>query len=310
MSSAALALDLELKSVLLATDLSAASEKPLHHALTIARHYEAKLYVAHVVSAAPYLMSGPEALEMGCASASQDVQQLQHSLVQRGLLKGVDHEFIIRWGCVWNELQAIIAEKQIGLVVLGTHARHGFEKLILGSVAEEVFRDAECPVLTVGPHSYREGRLESANESRTYLFATDFSEASISALPHAVSFARRSKAKLILLHVVAAAPLPQATGCYSASEALLSRENARMACVRQLEQLVPPDGQAQIEIEFVVQFGVPSEKILQIALEKRVDLIMLGLRRAALVGALAHRPWARAYEIVCGAGCPVLTVRE
>jgi nucleotide-binding universal stress UspA family protein len=310
MSSAALALDLELKSVLLATDLSAASEKPLHHALTIARHYEAKLYVAHVVSAAPYLMSGPEALEMGCASASQDVQQLQHSLVQRGSLTGIDHEFIVRWGCVCNELNAIISQKQIGLVVLGTHARRGLEKLLLGSVAEEVFRDAECPVLTVGPHSYREGHLESANEIRTHLFATDFSEASLSALPHAVSFARRSKARLIVLHVVPAAPLPQASGRCRAYEVMLSRENTRMACLRRLDQLVCSDEKAQIEIEFVIQFGVPTEKILQIALEKRVDLIILGLRRSALVGALAHRPWATAYEIVCGAGCPVLTVKE
>jgi len=62
MSFVGSALDLRLKSVLLATDLSPASVKPLHHALAIARHYRAKLYVAHVVSPIPYLMAGPEAL--------------------------------------------------------------------------------------------------------------------------------------------------------------------------------------------------------------------------------------------------------
>jgi nucleotide-binding universal stress UspA family protein len=310
MSSAASALDVELKSVLLATDLSSASEKPLHHALAIARHYGAKLYITHVVSAAPYLMVGPEALEMGCESARQNVQQLQRELRQNGSLDGIDHEFMLRRGSIWDELRGIVLQNQIGLVVLGTHGRRGLEKLILGSVAEEVFRDAECPVLTVGPHSYLEGRLEFANETRTYLFATDFSEPSLCALPHAVSFARRSKAKLIVLHVVPATPKAQATARYSASEVMLMRENARLACMCQLEQLVLGYGQAQIAIEFLVQFGMPTEKILQVALEKRVDLIILGLRRSPFVSALAHRPWPTAYEIVRGAACPVLTVRQ
>ena len=83
-----------------------------------------------------------------------------------------------------------------------------------------------------------------------------------------------------------------------------------MTSVRRLEQLVPCDEEAPIESEFVVQFGIPSEKILQVALDKSVDLIILGLRRASLASTISHMPWATAYEIVCGAECPVLTVRQ
>ena len=310
MSTAASALDLELKSVLLASDLSPASTKPLRHALAIARHYGAKLYIAHVVSPAPYLMSGPEALELGCQAASRDVQRLQSDLRNDGSLNGLDYEFILHRGCVWDELQAIIFQKEIGLVVVGTHGRHGVEKLILGSVAEEVFREADCPVLSVGPHSYHEARVEFPGETSNYLFATDFGEASLSALPHAVSFASRMKARLILAHVIPAGPLPPIAGWYRASEVLAMRENAQMACVRRLEQLVNCEGEAPIEMEFVVHFGMPSEKILQVALDKKVDLIILGLRRASLAGTISHLPWATAYEIVSGAGCPVLTVRQ
>ncbi len=74
--------------------------------------------------------------------------------------------------------------------------------------------------------------------------------------------------------------------------------------------MVPCDEEAPIDAEFVVQFGIPSEKILQVALDKRVDLIILGLRREPLAGTISHKPWATAYEIVCGAGCPVLTARQ
>ena len=310
MSFAGSALDLRLKSVLMATDLSPASVKPLHHALAIARHYGAKLYVANVVSPVAYLMAGPEALELGCEGASQDLQQLLRDLLRDGLLDGLDHEFTIRRGLVWEELQAVIFEEQIDLVVVGTHGRRGIEKLLMGSVAEQAFRHADCPVLTVGPHSYKESRANWIGEPQTFLFATDLSQVSLVALPYAVSLANRAKARLILMHVVPAPLTPPIPGWYSASELLSMRENARMACMRQLEQLLPRDEQTPRESEFVVQYGVPSERILQLALERGVDLIILGLRRSSLVGAISHMPWATAYEIVCSAGCPVLTVKQ
>ena len=304
------ALDLRLRSVLMATDLSPTSAKPLHHALAIARHYGAKLYVAHVVSPAAYLMAGPEALELAYQGASDEAQQLQRDLLDDGSLNGLDHTFIIRSGLVWEELQAIILQKQVDLVVVGTHGRRGIEKVLLGSIAEQVFRDASCPVLTVGPHSYQDRRVDLPGEIRTYLFATDFGEASLRALPQAVSLANQTNARLILLHVVPAAPVPHIPGWYTSSEIMSMRENARITCALRLEQLMPRDEEMPIESEFVVQFGIPSEKILQVALDKRAELIILGLRHASLASAISHKPWATAYEIVRGAGCPVLTVRQ
>ena len=292
MSFVGSALDLRLKSVLLATDLSPASVKPLHHALAIARNYRAKLYVAHVVSPIPYLMAGPEALELGCEGASRDLQTLERELVHDGSLDGVDPEFIMRRGGVWEELQEIIIQKEIDLVVIGTHGRRGVEKLLLGSVAERVFRHADCPVLTVGPHSYLEGRVE-CNGTHTYLFATDFGEPSLGALPHAVSLAKGTKAKLVLVHVVPAPPIPQIPGWYNASEVISARENTRTTSMRRFEQLLPRDEKKPIDNQFVVEFGTPSEKILQVALERRADLVVLGLRRSSLPGTISHIPWAQ-----------------
>ena len=83
-----------------------------------------------------------------------------------------------------------------------------------------------------------------------------------------------------------------------------------MACMRQLDQLVPRDQGMPVEIEFAVRFGIPSEKILEIALNREADLIILSLRRPSLVHTVSRMPWATAYDVACGAGCPVLTVRQ
>jgi len=130
---------IQLKSILLAYDFSQASHKPLHHALSIARHYEAKLHVAHVVSSLGYTIAGPDALALAAERAKRDLQQLEQNLRKSEALADLSYEFILRDGDVWEQLELVIKEKEIDLVVVGTHGRAGLGKLLLGSVAERVF---------------------------------------------------------------------------------------------------------------------------------------------------------------------------
>jgi nucleotide-binding universal stress UspA family protein len=294
--------DIHLKSVLLATDLSETSQKPLRHALAIARHYGAKFYLAHVVSSPGFMIAGPQALELATEAATRDLQQLEHDLTESGLLAGIDHEFIVREGVVWEELQSIVSQNQIELLVLGTHGRNGIGKMLLGSVAENAFRHADCLVLTVGPNSYPS---PFSRTSPNFLFATDFGEGSLRALHYAISLANHFGAKLLLLHVVPTATTPE-----NFSHAIPAmRDAARMARLRQLEQFVRGDQEMELPPEFIVHFGLPSERILQVALEHKADLIIMGLRRSTHIATASRVPWATAYEVVCNAGCPVLTVR-
>src|SRR5208283_2037009 len=148
--------DILLKSVLVATDFSEASDKALRHALAIARHYGAKLYLTHVVSSLGFTLVGPDAVVAATEAVCRDARQLEEDLVQRGALAGLSHEVIVRQGKVWEELEEVIREERVDLVVLGTHARRGLGKLVLGSVAEHIFRHAGCLVLTVGPGSLQD----------------------------------------------------------------------------------------------------------------------------------------------------------
>lgn len=303
------ATEIRVQSVLIATDFTKASEKPLRHALAIARHYGAKFYLAHVVSSLGLTMAGPEAIADATDAVVRDAHRLEEHLVESGALAGVRHEILVRHGVVCEELEKIITEQPVDLVVIGTHGRRGLGKLLLGSVSEQIFRHADCPVLTVGPGSYEEAPVEGRRPIRPFLFATDFSQTSLHALPYAVSFANHFQAKLVFLHVIPEIQMPEGFHLYTADDVVQVREKTRLLTLKRLRELAA-HAQLKVEPEFLAEFGVPSEQILQASANLKVDAIAMGLDRSKHRGDESHLPWATAYDVVCGASCPVLTVRS
>jgi len=303
--------DVRVKSILMATDFSAASAKPLRHALAVARHFGAKLYVVHVVSSVGFTIAGAEALRLASSAAFREILQLQSTLAESGALAGLSHEFIVRQGDVCRELGEIIRQKEIDLVIIGTHARRGMEKLLLGSVAEHIFRDSDRPVLTVGPHSPEGAPFESTDTVHSFLFPTDFGAASLRALRYAVSFANHFGAKLVLLHVAPVMPVPETFHWSTAPNDIEGmREAARAAAMKNLHHLVTQAGPLSEQPECIVRFGKRAETILQVARGVKADLIVVGLNHLKHADAVSHMPQTTAYRVVCSAHCSVLTVRS
>jgi nucleotide-binding universal stress UspA family protein len=310
MPNAVAPLGREIKSVLIATDFSEASQKPLRHALAIARHYGAKFYLAHVVSHIGYTIAGPESLQLTTEKTRKDAQELEHELLESRALAGLNYEFIVREGSVWEQLELVIRDKQVDLVVVGTHGRGGLGKLLLGSIAEKIFRHADCFVVTVGPGSYEDSLVEKTKAVRPFLFATNFGPASLHALPYAISFANHFGARLVALHILPAAPIPESFHWSSTGNLLQMRDQARMASLKRLEELTLQNGPMAAKPEFMVKFGIPGEQILQASHDLKADLIVLGLKHHTHIETESHMPWAIAYKVVCGARCPVLTIRN
>ena len=150
---AAIAEALKPRSVLIATDFSEASEKALRYSLALARFYGSRFCLAHVVSSLGVTMAGPGAIAACEEAVSREAAELEDSLIRSGALNGIQYKFIVRQGELWPELRAMIREESTDLLVVGTHGRHGVGKLFFGSVAEQIFRQAGCPVLVFGPHS-------------------------------------------------------------------------------------------------------------------------------------------------------------
>jgi nucleotide-binding universal stress UspA family protein len=235
---------------------------------------------------------------------------LEDDLAESGRLAGLYHEVIVLQGDVWKELENVVRQEQVGLMVVGTHGRRGLGKVLFGSVAEQIFRHADCPVLTVGPGSFQEPPVESSSLVWPFLFATDFGEASLHALPYAISFANHFGVKLVLLHVISPDGPSDGSNWHISGDLVQMREDARIASLRRLQELVAQNTELAVKPEFVVEFGSPSKTILQVAESFQVDAIIMGLHRSAQIGMASHAPWTTAYEVVRGASCPVLTVRN
>jgi nucleotide-binding universal stress UspA family protein len=303
--------NIAIKAVLVASDFSEASKKPLRHAVSVARHFAAKLYLAHVVSSIGYTIAGADAAQLAASAARRELDELENKLVQGGALTGVPHEFIVRQGDVWDELRAVIREKQADLLVLGTHARHGVARLVMGSVAEQIFRQAGGLVLTVGPHSLPDAPpLDNAAGTLSILFPTNFDDASAYALPYALAFANHFKAKLALLYVAPVMPIPEGFSWSSTpSDIIQLRADAGHTALERLRQFVSGSSLPPVTPELMVEFGEHGQTILRVARTLKTDLVIMGLNHSKHGRAISHLSETTAYQVVTAAHCPVLTVR-
>jgi nucleotide-binding universal stress UspA family protein len=286
---------LQLKNILYCTDFSPAADAAFPYATELARHFGARLHALHVRNPDDYIIVFPEG---GSIPPGFTVEQATKKL--NGLLEpfsDIDRVALVEEGTVWSTIASVIDKSYIDLIVVGTRGRGGLTKLVLGSQAEQIFRRARCPVLTVGPHSAPLRHDGSAIQR--ILYATDFTSESAAAAPYAVSLAEEYEASLTLLHVIVD---PKTLDLVRPQELGESPD-------RLLRNLVPPEVESR-RLDYVVERGAAADEILEVAARRHVDLIVLGIRQpSGLPGAATHMPTATAHKIVSRANCPVLTIR-
>jgi len=296
---------ISLKNILFATDFSEVSETALPYAAAMSFRYGGMVHLVHALPEIDLVHTtaiDPATVGSFYEDTHSDAQEKMQDLSLR--LRGLPHHTYIRRGKVGEVLSGIIHEHKVDMLIAGTHGRTGLGKLLLGSVAEEVFRSAVCPVFTVGPKVPRPQRrcnsdIEPASiEARQILYATDFSSQSLAAASYAFSLAQEFRSRLILLHVI------QEYG-----EDLHERPGPIDTALRKLEELQSEHADLRWSPEAMVEFGSPSDHILRTAAERDIDLIVLGARPGH-VEAATHLPWATAHQVVARANCPVLTVRD
>jgi nucleotide-binding universal stress UspA family protein len=297
------------KNILLATDFSEVSRRALPYAAAIASRYGSKIYLVHVIPPGARMSMPiepfPPELEDDRVKAGREMMDF----LRGDPLGGIPREVVLEQGPIRDALSSLIQRGDIDLLILGTHGRGGLKKVFLGSVAEELFRLAPCPVLTVGPAV--PAAAAGPKEIRRILFATDFGPASLNALHYAISFANESKARLTLLHVVMPVPvLDVGPYWYAGTNPVEQQKTEKARYLGRLKDLIPPTANLPFDPEFLVDFDFTPDAIVKIADDAKADLIVMGINQTASARASAHLPWATAHEVVCHAKCPVLTVRS
>jgi nucleotide-binding universal stress UspA family protein len=277
--------------ILCPVDFSDTSNQALAQALVIAGWYGATVTVLHVI---------PDGHVMKTIERRRREDELA------GLTAGVpDVAVTVRFetGQVVATIVGCAANLDADLIVMGSHGANGFERLLLGSVTDEVLRKAACPVLVVPPHANAHAPLPF----RHLLCPVDFSPASRTGLALACSMAQEADADLTLLHVLDLPPENEliTTGPFAYPEC---REHGERNAGIVLKGLIPNDLRTSHPPATLVAVGKPYREILRIAAEQSVDLIVSGVHGRHALDQLIFGSTTN--QVIRRSTCPVLSVRR
>lgn len=190
----------------------------------------------------------------------------------------------------------VAADRDVDLIVMGTHGRRGLSRLLLGSNTERVLRESRCHVVTVRANA----AIPSDGTFRKLLVPVDYSDSARLGLDGALALAANRSAEIHLVHVIE--PLP---AMYFAGSVTTRFELDGDLRVRVQERLRIWAGEPS-GVQYVVEEGHPAVEIARVADDRKVDLIVMssaGMTAAEwlLVGSVTER--------VCRlANVPVLTM--
>lgn len=288
--------EVAISNVLLATDFSIESAQAVDYARRFCDHQNTKLFVVHVMDVFPYALSADLAAKTKIAEIRNKAEEQMKEFLRAHGLEQTKIESHVIEGETSAALEKFIREHGIDIIVLGSRGDTGISRLFEGSMAQEIYLTAQCPVMVVGPRVTI--HPDTAKFSRL-LFATDLSRFSRIALPHVEFLLQENPtAKLTLAHFVE----QEADNVYE-------RHLSRRRLEHQLMEMIEPGFRGQVE-DTVVEACAAHEGMVKMAEGSGADLLVLGVRSGgAFTRAATHGLFSTASRVISEISCPVLTVR-
>jgi nucleotide-binding universal stress UspA family protein len=301
---------IEIRRILCPIDFSDFSRRAVNHAVAIAAWYESTVTLFHIAPVDPVVIEVPDGGLLRSGAHKQiDVAALQAAMQQfaeRTVGGRVPVECELAHGSTAAEILAKAETLPADLLVVGTHGRSGFERLMLGSVTEKVLRKAACPVMTV-PRSSADPDTDPSLLFKRILCAIDFTESSMHALRHALSIAQEADATLTVVHVIEVPADGHEQGlAMPGLDGYVAR--AEEAARARLSSAIPEDVRAYCTIDTVMPTGKPYREILRVADERKANLLVIGVHGRGVVDRMLFGSTAQ--QLVRMASCPVLTLRK
>ena len=291
----------EVKLIVCPVDFSDFSVRAYRHALSVAVHFRSPLLALHTVELYryPYLgfAASASAYREACEGLCENGRKQLQEFVDRHAHKDIQPEMVVTTGLAAEDILSVAQAHSASVIIMGTHGRRGFDRLMLGSVTDRVMRAASCPVLVVGK-SFHESVTRSEEQSGIHrliriISCADFSQNSEQALKYALSAREEYDAELILLHVL------------DGPTSEMGKE-AKAAAAEKLSQLIPLDVRNSPKLKTEVRVGKPYQQIVECAQQVQADLVAMGVRgRGALDAAVFG---STTYRVMQFGPCPVLAV--
>ena len=290
---------MQVKSILCPIDFSEFSVAAYQYALSLAEYYHSRLVVLHIVELWKYPFADYAAYEVDFAKASQAIDEGGERRLQEFVKEhsgNVQPELAVSQGNAAECILSFAQTEKMEVIVMGTHGRRGFDRLVLGSTTDKVIRKAVCPVLVVSnsSHSLMTTAPDGRHRVSRILYCTDFSLNSEMALGYAVSVAAEYGAELILFHVFEDVP------------DLVRKEAIIAERTEELGKLISEDERKNLNIHRAVRFGKPYEEIVRHAHEAHTSLIIMTARGGDAVDRAVFG--STTYRVIQLGPCPVLAI--
>ena len=288
------------RSILCPVDFSEQSRQALRWASAIAQHRRGELTVVSVVE--PLLAQAAE-IRLGVDLARAQHEPALREFVEATLPEHLRHNAHVRMEVAVGNASDVILRTgrrlNAGLIVMGTHGRGGFRKLLVGSTTQEVLHRTEWPVLAVPAGAARD--VDDAGvQLKRILLATDFRESAMAATQWAADLAFDLGIPLVLAHVVEPVVMPPRWQALAAEF-----EGDRMASgQRMLARLSA--SLRDTHNESVVSVGHPADTIASLAGEHGAGLVVMGLANSD--DSEPRSPGSIAYRVVRMAHVAVVVV--
>jgi len=277
--------------VLVPTDFSSDSARAMRYALALPGP-GVKVTAVHAIDPLQYKFGPRESSNLRRRQAWASAQQFMAHWMQEGDFCAA--EMAVIEGEPAPAVAEFVSTKPTALVVLATSARLHAKRLLLGSVAEEIFREIKCPVVVLGPKA----RLGKVQAVPRFVFATDLEPHSLAALPQLSKLCSRFRCDVAVIRAVPFLAESPAERHRKRKETRATFEAAADQNLRRHTKTI------------TVVFAPPAEAIPKFANRLDADAIIMGIRTGGeLSRAATHIPWTVSHRVIAKAKCPVITIR-
>lgn len=284
-----------IERILATVDFSSPSDQALRAAFYLTEKVKGKLWAMHVVSQAPFDghffgSSGVELMNQIESEASRELQSRVMALGQ----STQETNLMVKVGVPYVDLIRFARQQKIQFIIAGTHGRVGWERTLLGSVAETLIRKSEVPVWVV---------KKDFSPPKKILLLTDLSEAARAGFHLGLFLAKLFGASVHLLHVSETSYIPNFVRANFTEHELKFKEALREEFQKWIEEAKV----SKVELSAELREGKVSSEIEKVISEKKTDLLVLSTHGQS---GLSHKHLGSVTtHLARHAACSVITVR-